>query len=155
MHPLAGRSSPLLTVFKAVRARVEPMIRHLRGHHCRHGPADDHRAGRLLLCGPRVSPVAVCGSSSLFDTLSLNSGPFGAFSVKRLVATGMVDKLGDMRGVSVSSRADMRSKSDGLLQLNMRCAEDYIVLVPTAMRVSRRCCSRFPLAMPLARSCQA
>jgi thiamine thiazole synthase len=25
-HSLAGRSSPLLTVFKAVRARVEPMI---------------------------------------------------------------------------------------------------------------------------------
>ncbi|KAJ9091928.1 hypothetical protein QFC21_007041 [Naganishia friedmannii] len=38
-----------------------------------------------------------------------HDGPFGAFSVKRLVATGMIDKLGDMRG------------------LNMRCAEDYIV----------------------------
>ncbi|RSH83068.1 thiamine metabolism- protein [Saitozyma podzolica] len=38
-----------------------------------------------------------------------HDGPFGAFSVKRLVATGMVDKLGDMRG------------------LNMRCAEDCIV----------------------------
>jgi len=38
-----------------------------------------------------------------------HDGPFGAFSVKRLVATGMIEKLGDMRG------------------LNMRSAEDYIV----------------------------
>jgi thiamine thiazole synthase len=28
------------------------------------------------------------------------SGPFGAFSVKRLAAMGMVKELGDMRGVS-------------------------------------------------------
>lgn len=28
-----------------------------------------------------------------------HDGPFGAFSVKRLVATGMVEKLGNMRGV--------------------------------------------------------
>ncbi|KAH8088268.1 thiazole biosynthetic enzyme [Filobasidium floriforme] len=38
-----------------------------------------------------------------------HDGPFGAFSVKRLAAMGMVKELGDMRG------------------LNMRCAEDYIV----------------------------
>ncbi|WWC64289.1 thiazole biosynthesis enzyme [Kwoniella dejecticola CBS 10117] len=38
-----------------------------------------------------------------------HDGPFGAFSVKRLVATGMVEKLGNMRA------------------LNMNSAEDYIV----------------------------
>lgn len=38
-----------------------------------------------------------------------HDGPFGAFSVKRLVATGIVEKLGNMRG------------------LNMSTAEDYIV----------------------------
>ena len=38
--------------------------------------------------------------------LSLPSGPFGAFSVKRLAATGLVDKLGDMRCL------DMRSSED-------------------------------------------
>ncbi|KAL8279115.1 hypothetical protein RQP46_008573 [Phenoliferia psychrophenolica] len=38
-----------------------------------------------------------------------HDGPFGAFSVKRLVATGMVEKLGNMRA------------------LDMRTAEDYIV----------------------------
>lgn len=38
-----------------------------------------------------------------------HDGPFGAFSVKRLVATGQIEKLGNMRG------------------LNMSTAEDYIV----------------------------
>ncbi|GAA5964871.1 hypothetical protein JCM21900_006777 [Sporobolomyces salmonicolor] len=38
-----------------------------------------------------------------------HDGPFGAFSVKRLAATGMVEQLGNMRG------------------LDMRSAEDYIV----------------------------
>jgi len=38
-----------------------------------------------------------------------HDGPFGAFAVKRLVATGMVERLGNMRG------------------LNMQTAEDYVV----------------------------
>ncbi|GAA5868507.1 hypothetical protein JCM5353_004747, partial [Sporobolomyces roseus] len=38
-----------------------------------------------------------------------HDGPFGAFSVKRLVAAGIVEKLGDMRC------------------LDMRSSEDYIV----------------------------
>lgn len=46
---------------------------------------------------------------SLTPHCTAHSGPFGAFAVKRLVATGLVEKLGNMR------------------TLDMRSAEDYIV----------------------------
>lgn len=60
---------------------------------------------RPLSCrSSRSSP-----EQSLTRLASPHSGPFGAFSVKRLLATGIVEKLGNMRG------------------LNMSTAEDYIV----------------------------
>ena len=57
-----------------------------------------------------------------------HDGPFGAFSVKRLVATGMVEKLGNMRAVRSSFQLHLFTSSlTRLLQLDMRTAEDYIV----------------------------
>jgi hypothetical protein len=51
-----------------------------------------------------VSPPSVFVTApTLIQLFSpLCSGPFGAFSVKRLVATGMIEKLGNMRGVRVA-----------------------------------------------------
>ena len=38
-----------------------------------------------------------------------HDGPFGAFSVKRLVATGMVEKLGNMRALDMRTAEVRRS----------------------------------------------
>ncbi|GAA6010913.1 hypothetical protein JCM11491_004597 [Sporobolomyces phaffii] len=48
-------------------------------------------------------------TAPLVASFAGHDGPFGAFSVKRLVAAGLIDKLGDMRC------------------LDMRSSEDYIV----------------------------
>ncbi|KAK4701056.1 cysteine-dependent adenosine diphosphate thiazole synthase, partial [Phenoliferia sp. Uapishka_3] len=79
-------------------------------------------SGELRVCGVVSNWTLVTlahGLQSCMDPQTITSavtcsfaghdGPFGAFSVKRLVATGQVEKLGNMRG------------------LDMRSAEDYIV----------------------------
>ncbi|GAA5982621.1 hypothetical protein JCM5350_002123 [Sporobolomyces pararoseus] len=78
--------------------------------------------GQLRVCGvvTNFSLVTLAhGLQSCMDPQTITSGlvcsfaghdgPFGAFSVKRLAASGLVDKLGDMRC------------------LDMRSSEDYIV----------------------------
>ncbi|GAA5984758.1 hypothetical protein JCM5350_004227, partial [Sporobolomyces pararoseus] len=78
--------------------------------------------GQLRVCGVVTNFTLVTlahGLQSCMDPQTITSGlvcsfaghdgPFGAFSVKRLAASGLVDKLGDMRC------------------LDMRSSEDYIV----------------------------
>ncbi|GAA5867074.1 hypothetical protein JCM5353_004576 [Sporobolomyces roseus] len=77
------------------------------------------RASLTLVVVDRTLVTMAHGLQSCMDPQTITApvvasfaghdGPFGAFSVKRLVAAGIVEKLGDMRC------------------LDMRSSEDYIV----------------------------
>lgn len=45
-------------------------------------------------------------SAPLVLSFAGHDGPFGAFSVKRLVACGQIEKLGNMRGLNMSTAED-------------------------------------------------
>lgn len=51
-------------------------------------------------------PHIVCSFRQSLTLCRFHSGPFGAFSVKRLVATGMIEKLGNMRGLNMATAED-------------------------------------------------
>lgn len=97
-----------------------PIVLSFCGHEC---------VPTVLSCS-HLRALASSSRAASLTRLALplsRSGPFGAFSVKRLVATGLIEKLGNMRTL------DMRTAEDAIVN---RTREVFPGLITGGMELS-------------------